>query len=64
MNSELDLLSKKIERLVLLIHELRQENRALRTHNADLLKRIVDAQQRVSVLLKKIPLTDSHQEPV
>ncbi|MDQ9169934.1 DUF904 domain-containing protein [Oxalobacteraceae bacterium R-40] len=69
MNSEFDLLSEKINGLAELAHALRRENAELRlkisemtVENSELSKRMLEAHQRVSVLLEKLPLTEHDEE--
>jgi cell division protein ZapB len=69
MNSEFDLLSEKINGLAELAHALRRENAELRlkiaemtAENSELSKRMLEAHQRVSALLEKLPLLTEHDE--
>lgn len=68
MNSEFDLLSEKINGLAELAHALRRENAELRlkvseiaAENAELSKRMLEAHQRVTALLNKLPVSE-HEE--
>ena len=69
MNSEFDLLSEKINGLAELAHALRRENAELRlkvseiaAENAALATRMLEAHQRVSALLEKLPLSEHDEE--
>jgi cell division protein ZapB len=71
MNSEFDLLSEKINGLAELAHALRRENAALRLkvsemtlENAELSKRMLEAYQRITALLEKLPLSEHDEEAV
>lgn len=69
MISDFQLLSEKINELAELTQSLRRENAELRRHsialaaeNADLARRMEEAQQRLIALLEKIPAFDTDQE--
>lgn len=69
MISEFHLLSEKINQLAELTQSLRRENADLRLNtaalaieNAELSRRMQQAHQRVSALLKKIPLSEEDEE--
>lgn len=69
MISEFDLLSEKINQLAELAQSLRRENADLRLNiatvaaeNADLSRRMLEAYQRVSALLEKIPVAEQDEE--
>jgi FtsZ-binding cell division protein ZapB len=69
MISEFHLLSEKINQLAELTRSLRRENADLRLNtaalaieNAELSRRMQQAHQRVSALLKKIPLSEEDEE--
>jgi cell division protein ZapB len=69
MNSEFDLLSEKINGLAELAHALRRENAELRlkvsemtVENAELSRRMLEAYQRVTALLEKLPLSEHDEE--
>lgn len=68
MISEFDLLSEKINQLAELAQSLRRENAGLRLNiatvaaqNTDLSRRMLEARQRVSALLEKIPASEQDQ---
>lgn len=69
MISEFDLLYEKINQLAELAQSLRRENADLRLNiatvaaeNADLSRRMLEAYQRVSALLEKIPAAEQDEE--
>jgi len=64
MISEFEQLADKVGQLAALAQSIRQQNAelrqqmlALRTENAELVQRMLQAQQRLTVLLEKIPVT-------
>jgi hypothetical protein len=66
---DFQLLAEKIDRLVELARTLRRENAELRLsvsaladENAELARRMVEAHERVTVLLEKIPLPTHDEE--
>jgi cell division protein ZapB len=69
MISDFHQLSEKISKLAELANALRRENADLRldlatlaAENADLSRRMLEAHQRVSALLDKIPVTEQDEE--
>jgi cell division protein ZapB len=69
MISDFHQLSEKISKLAELAQSLRRENAGLRlqaaaltAENADLLQRIEEARQRVTVLLQNIPSAETDEE--
>jgi len=69
MISEFHQLAEKIEQLAQLTYLLRHENAGLRLHvktlsseNADLSRRMDEAQQRVATLLKKFSLPETEKK--
>lgn len=69
MISDFNQLSEKIGQLAEMAQTLRRENASLRLHalalageNADLLRRIEEAHQRVTALLERIPAPDADED--
>jgi len=69
MISDFNQLSQKIGQLAEMAQTLRRENAALRldavalaAENADLLRRIEEAHQRVTALLERIPAPDADDD--
>ncbi|HEX7645073.1 MAG TPA: DUF904 domain-containing protein [Burkholderiaceae bacterium] len=69
MISDFNQLSEKIGRLAEMTRALRRENAELRTNaanltaeNADLLRRIEEAHQRVTALLERIPSPEAEDD--
>ena len=61
MISDFQLLAQKVEQLVATANRMRAENTTLRAQVAELTAKINQAQERVAVVLEKLPMSEESE---